>query len=186
MPALSVFLEDIDFDGSLLVTEIESYLATHSRVTAHPLVTKTTEELVREALGAQSPAPSSVRLPGGLWRILPDWALPLLRPMQGGTGRRITVDEHLMLTAAVLERWGWDKTPGHWRTLSGRRCLLGAQAVLFRLGYGDEETVDAAGRRLNNILQGRGIRAPYWDWNDDSCVSREQVFALIHEALGTK
>ncbi|WP_254047253.1 DUF6197 family protein [Streptomyces aureus] len=70
-------------------------------------------------------------------RILPDWVLnfPLLRQLHGA-GRQIGVAEHLELTALVIERYGWHR--GSLHSTSGRRCVLGAQAVLFRLGYGDE------------------------------------------------
>jgi hypothetical protein len=95
---------------------------------------------------------------------------------------RITPAQHLELTALVLERWGWDQTGNHWRTRGGRRCIAGAQAVLYRLGYGTEHTIDAAGRYLDDALQARGIRDVYWAWNEERHVGRDQALALVREA----
>lgn len=174
-----------------LVADIERYLAARGRTTAHPLVTASTDELVRTAL-ASLPAPpacgsrpaANAVLPGGIWRILPDRLLAL-HPARRGEGvarLRIATAEHLELTALVLEHWGWAKTPGHWRTASGARCILGAQAVVFRLGYGSQDTVAAAGAHIQNVLTGRGIREPYPQWNDARHVSRDQALAVVRDA----
>ncbi|MET9376259.1 hypothetical protein ABZX98_19235 [Streptomyces sp. NPDC002992] len=167
-------------DAAALVADIERYLAARTRTTAHPLITKTTAELVAEALGA-TPAAPILTPPSRALRILPDWALafPLLRQLHGA-GRNIEVAEHLELTALVIERYGW--TRGSLRTTSGRRCILGAQAVLFRLGYGDESTARAAGTRLQNRLAARGITQPFYAWNDASGRTQGEVLALVREA----
>ncbi|MFI0901806.1 hypothetical protein [Streptomyces sp. NPDC020983] len=190
---LNALLGDAAVDGLAveLVADIEHYLAARTRATAHPLVTATTDELVRDAL-ASLPAPTgrSARpengavLPGGIWRILPDRLLSL-HPARRGEGvqrLRISVAEHLELTALVLEKWGWAKTPSHWRTPGGRRCILGAQAVIFRLGYGTEDTAAAAGVQIQNVLAARGIREPYHQWNDARHVSRDQVLRVVRDA----
>jgi hypothetical protein len=171
----------IDVDG--LVRDIEQYLAARTRTTAHPLVTKTTQELIAEALGTVSApgAAPELQLPGRMLRLLPDWvlAVPLVRRRHGG-GRHITVAEHLELTALVIEQYGW--AHGTHRTASGRRCILGAQAVLFRLGYGDESTVDRAAQRLQAVLAARGCTLTYAKWNDLPDRTQGEVLALIRTA----
>lgn len=177
-------VQQIDVDG--LVREIEQYLAARTRTTAHPLVTKTTQELVAEALGT-TPATEGAavtELPGRMLRILPDWVLqvPIVRHRHGGAGQ-ITVAEHLELTALVIERYGWAQNTH--RTTGGRRCILGAQAVLYRLGHGDESTVAAAGQRLQAVLAARGCTLTYAKWNDIPGRTQSDVLALIREAART-
>ncbi|MGA5870680.1 DUF6197 family protein [Streptomyces cinereoruber] len=174
-------------EAALLIREIEQYLTARVRTTAHPLVTKTTAELIAEALG--TPALAAVLAPvlappARALRLLPDWALafPLLRQLHGA-GRHISVAEHLELTALVIERYGWHS--GALRSTSGRRCILGAQAVLFRLGYGDETTARAAGHHLQAALADRGISEPYHRWNDATGRTRTEVLALIRTAATT-
>lgn len=180
----------LDDDGRLLVAEIERYLTARRR-TAHPLVTATTEELIRQALAelgtapaAAAPGPAASTLPRGLWRVLPDRLLAL-HPGRRGVGvarLRISTAEHLELTALVLERWGWSQTGSRIRTGSGRRCILGAQAAVFRLGYGTEDTAAAAGAHLNAVLRSRGIHRSYPAWNELRDVNRDQVLALVRDA----
>ncbi|MEE1813725.1 hypothetical protein PUR59_01545 [Streptomyces sp. SP18ES09] len=170
-------------ETALLVREIAQYLTARVRTTAHPLVTKTTAELIAEALGAPA-APMAAPVlsgPARALRILPDWVLnfPLLRQLHGG-GRHISVAEYLELTALVIERYGWHR--GALRSTSGHRCILGAQAVLFRLGYGDETTALAAGHRLQAVLTARGISEPYHRWNDATGRTREEALALVRTA----
>jgi hypothetical protein len=173
-----------------LVDDIERYLAARKR-TAHPLVTATTEDLVRTAL-ANLPAPAghSSRgrdngvLPGGIWRILPDRLLAL-HPARRGEGvqrLRITTAEHLELTALVLEKWGWSQTGRRIRSGTGQRCILGAQAVIYRLGYGTQDTAMEAGRHVQNVLTARGIRTPYPQWNELPNVDGRQALALVRDA----
>ncbi|MFJ4843709.1 hypothetical protein [Streptomyces sp. NPDC088746] len=173
----------VDVDAAQLVRDIEQYLAARTRTTAHPLVTKTTAELIAEALGtapAQAAA-AAPELPGRALRLLPDWVLrfPLVRHRHGGA-RHVTVAEHLELTALVIERYGWAQNTH--RTTSGRRCILGAQAVLFRLGIGDETTVAAAANQLQNALRSRGCTASYATWNDTPGRTEADVLALIRTA----
>lgn len=176
----------VDVDAAQLVRDIEQYLAARTRTTAHPLVTKTTAELIAEALGTPAPAETAaaLELPGRMLRVLPDWVLrfPLVRHRHGGA-RHITVAEHLELTALVIERYGWAQ--GTHRTTSGRRCILGAQAVLFRLGLGDETTVAAAANRLQAVLAARGCTLPYARWNDFPGRTETDVLALIRTAART-
>ncbi|MFF7023028.1 hypothetical protein ACFY97_18745 [Streptomyces klenkii] len=169
-------------DGLRLVAAIEEYLAgVASRRTAHPLVSKPTAELVQEALGAQpaaGPAPQ-LRVPGRLAGLLPDWALPGLRGRHGA-GRQVGVVEHLELTGLLIERHGWAQ--GRLRSWQGGRCILGAQMVLYRLGYGDEATAVAAGRRIQVVLAGRGIDQPFHEWQDRGGRTEAEVLCLIRQA----
>ncbi|WP_330435525.1 hypothetical protein OIC43_31025 [Streptomyces sp. NBC_00825] len=172
----------VDIDATGLVREIELYLAARTRTTSHPLVTKTTTALIAEALGTEAPAAApALELPGRMLRILPDWVLcfPIVRHRHGGA-RQITVAEHLELTALVIERYGWAQ--GTHRTTSGRRCILGAQAVLYRLGLGDESTVAAAAQRLQTVLRARGCTLTYAAWNDLPDRSQGEVIALVRTA----
>jgi hypothetical protein len=183
-------LPDLDlFDGIAdeLAAEAEAFLASQRR-TAHPLVSLTTAELVAQALGTvpagPTPAEVGVSLPRGLWRVLPDRLLAL-HPARRGEGvarLRITTTEHLQLTALLLERWGWAQTDRRIRTATGRRCILGAQYTVYRLGYGTHDTATAAGHRLNHVLRARGEWRDYPQWNEQPHVTRDQVLALVHEA----
>ncbi|MFC8020538.1 DUF6197 family protein [[Kitasatospora] papulosa] len=182
-PPTTVAEPVIDFDGML--RDIEQYLAARTRTTAHPLVTKTTQQLIDEALGAPAPAATSaIELPGRLLRLLPDWVLsvPVVRHRHGN--RPVTVAEHLELTALVIERYGW--TQGKHRTRSGRACILGAQAVVFRLGIGDQSTVDRAGQRLQAVLRNRGCTLAYHRWNDLPDRTAAEVIALVRTAARTE
>jgi len=175
-------------DAALLVREIEQYLAARGRATAHPLVTATTEELVRAALAELDSEPHHFdpgpQLPGGLWKVLPDRLLALHPGRRGEVVERlrITAAEHLELTALVLERWGWAQTGGRIRTTGGRRCILGAQRVLFALGYGTQDTAITAGAHLNAALRARGIHQPYPAWNELPGVDQDQVLTLVRDA----
>ncbi len=97
-----------------------------------------------------------------------------------GTRRAVTVAQHLELTALVLQRYGW--TQRSLRTAGGRRCILGAQAVLYRLGYGDERTAEEAGRWIQGVLRRRGISSPYWAWQDGPGRTEVEVLHLLREA----
>jgi hypothetical protein len=178
---------DLTVDAASLIADIEAYLADQAPKTAHPLVTKTTAELVAEALTAPAAAEPDtgapvLTAPHRLWRIIPDWALALTPARRlHGAGRHITVTQHLELTALVLQQYGWNHRG--LRTTSGRRCILGAQAVLYRLGYGDENTAIAAGQAMQNVLRRRGIDEPYHSWNDRPGRDLGEVLQLIREAI---
>ncbi|GAA0454104.1 hypothetical protein ACFQ2B_27805 [Streptomyces stramineus] len=166
--------------GPVLVREIEAFLAGQRR-TAHPLVSKSTAELVAEALGSVATpvlAPA-LTVPGGFLRFLPDWALPAVRSAHGA-GRRVGVVEHLELAALVIERHGW--VQGRLRDRRGGRCLVGAQAVLLRLGYGDESTARAAARQLQAVLAARGLDQPYHEWQDHPDRTQSEVLYLLRQA----
>lgn len=180
---------DLTVDAASLIADIEAYLADHAPRTAHPLVTKTTAELVAEALRGPDAAPAettpALTAPSRLWRIIPDWALALTPARRlHGAGRTITVTQHLELTALVIQQYGWHR--GGLRSRGGARCIVGAQAVLYRLGYGDEETAIAAGKRLQDVLRRRGIDEPFHAWNDRSQRDLGDVLGLIREAASDR
>ncbi|MEE1813538.1 hypothetical protein PUR59_00535 [Streptomyces sp. SP18ES09] len=177
---------DLTVDAATLIADIEAYLAQQAPKTAHPLVTKTTAQLVAEALAAPETGPDTgtpvLTAPRRLWRIVPDWALALTPARRlHGAGRQITVQQHLELTALVLQQYGHHR--GGLRSRGGRRCILGAQAVLYQLGYGDEDTAVAAGRAMQNVLQRRGIDDAYHRWNDRPGRTEGEVLQLIREAI---
>lgn len=180
---------DLGIDADALVQEIERYLAARVRTTAHPLVTKSTDDLVAEALTqlgmAPAPAePDAPRLtpPSALLRRLPDWvlSLPLMRAWHGG-GRSITAAEHLELTALMIERHGWNQ--GAERGQKGQLCIWGAQFVLFRLGYGDHDTLRRSSQFLQTTLGSEA--GSYEVWNDRPGRTRDQVLRLVRAAAAT-
>ncbi|WP_262062632.1 hypothetical protein [Streptomyces sp. STR69] len=174
----------IDVDG--LVVEIERYLAARTRTTAHPLVTKTTQELIDEALRGLASAPAAngspqLAPPPAFLRRLPDWALsiPLVRNRFGAGGRQMNTAEHLELTALVIERWGWAKDGD--RGERGEVCIRGAQFVLLRLGYGDADTLHRASTHLHQVLA-RGCGGSFVAWNDAPGRTKQQVLTLLRTA----
>ncbi|MEU8977634.1 hypothetical protein [Streptomyces sp. NPDC048309] len=174
----------IDVDG--LVVGIERYLAARTRTTAHPLVTKSTQELIDEALRGIAPAPAAtgarVLAPPSAWlRHLPQWALsiPLVRNRWGAGARQLTAAEHLELTALVIERWGWTQEAD--RGEKGEVCIRGAQFVLLRLGYGDADTLHRADVHLHQVLAPTG-GGSFVAWNDVPGRTRDQVLALLRTA----
>lgn len=179
-------------DGKQFVAEIEQFLA--RRATQRAMIPAATpvrrntiglppvDELIAQAGIVTGPAPRQTKdrsLPGGVWKMLPDWALAARR----GPRRQITVTEHLQLTALVIQRYGWCSSG--LRSRSGRRCILGAQAVLYRLGYGDQDTAMAAGRVMDRILRARGLRSgwSYHEWNDMPGRTEGEVLCLLREAI---
>lgn len=207
--------------GEVLALEVERYLAARTRATAyeepcpacagsdtecghcggggsrpachtaHPLITKTTANLVAEALGTvpeddepddEPPfRPLSAASPlTGAWRLLPDAWLRIRRPRGAVNYRPLTVAQHLELTAAILER-DWSQTGGRGRRLT-RRCILGAQVALYAMGYGDAQTAEAAGTYINLALREAGQAGPYEGWNEVPGRTRDQVLALVRAA----
>lgn len=184
-------LPNVDLDlfeelADELAAEAEAWLTDPDR-TAHRLVTLPTTQLVAQAVGAvPAGVEAPVTLPGGLWRVLPDWLLAL-RPRRGDLLERLRISPagHLALTAEVLERWGWAHTQTRHtarRTFGGRRCILGAQRVVHHLGYGTEHTASEAGRLMNGILAQRGETRTYHEWNESPRVTADMALALVREA----
>jgi hypothetical protein len=175
MAVFEAALADLDFGVG---DEVEAWLQDPSR-TAHRLVTLPTAQLVAQAIGTPAvEAATSPVLPGGLWRILPDRLLTL-RPHRHV---QVTVGQHLALTATVLERWGWGQTGRRRHTPTGRRCIRGAQYVVWCSGYGDEQDAIEAARQIQGALARRGYDMPYTQWNDLPSTTREQALGLVREA----
>jgi hypothetical protein len=170
-----------------LVDQIEAWLHDPDR-TAHPLVTAPTTALVDQALADLAPPDlDGIRLPGGLWKVLPDRLLSLHPARRGEAVQRlrITVPDHLDLTATVLEQWGWAQTRTRIRTARGRRCILGAQYTVFRLGYGTHDTAVTAGHHITTELRRRGVRLPLEQWNDQPHITAQQVIGVVRTAATT-
>jgi hypothetical protein len=158
--------------------EVEAWLADPAR-TAHRLVSVPTAQLVAQAIGTPAvEAAAGPVLPGGLWRILPDRLLTL-RPHRRV---QVTVAQHLALTAHVLDRWGWGQTGRRRHTPTGRRCIRGAQYVVWCSGYGDEQDAIEAARQIQGALARRGYDMPYTQWNDLPSTTSEQAIGLVREA----
>lgn len=180
----------IDIDISRFIADTERYVAAHAPAigprTAHRLITKTTAQLVAEALGtptaAADPAPV-LQAPPAMLRHFPNWALglPMVRSRFGGGGQHVTVAQHLNLTAAVIERWGWAQ--GCLRTRNGI-CIEGAQFVLLRLGYGNGDTLHAATNHLHQLFTNAGAGS-LTAWNDHPDRTQVQVLNLLNLAART-
>lgn len=186
---------DLDLElivqGERLVLEVERYLTARPRATVHPLVTKSTDQLVSEALAAvdddqehgvpapavQAAAASPLR---GIWRFVPDSLLRMRRPRGPVNYRPLTVAQHLELTAAILER-DWAHTGTRVRWLH-RRCVLGAQVALYAMGYGDAMTANAAGDYITAVLRQRSQHLPFEDWNELPGRTHDQVLDVVRTA----
>lgn len=164
---------DADLDSA---DRVEAWLHDPTR-TAHRLVSVPTGVLVEQALGVPAGERATEVLPRGVWRVLPDRLLALRRTRQA-----VTVAEHLHLTAAVLTEWGWARSGGRRRTVGGRRCILGAQYAVYRLGYGTEQDVAEAGRQIQGALTNRGVTMPYPHWNELPTTTRAQALSLVRDA----
>jgi hypothetical protein len=178
--------------GELLALEVERYLTARTRATAHPLVTKTTDQLVTEALTAvdiedgqehEVPAPAAPAMASplsGIWRFVPDSLLRIRRPRGPVNYRHVTITQHLELTAAILER-DWAHTGTRVRRLH-RRCVLGAQVALYAMGYGDAMTANAAGDYITAVLRQRSQHLPFEDWNELPGRTHDQVLDVVRTA----
>ncbi|MET9484785.1 hypothetical protein [Streptomyces sp. NPDC006638] len=169
----------IDVDG--LIADFERYLAAQARpVTAHPLLSKTTAELVAEALGTvQAPAAGSapvLKLPGAWVSRLPRWAQGSLKSVYGG-GRSISASDCLDLAALVVDR-AW--TQGDLRGRRGAVCIDGALSFLLSTGYGDIHTGRQAAAFLQSTLGDQA--GAYTVWNDRPGRTRAEVVRLIRTA----
>jgi hypothetical protein len=161
-------------EPNTLVAEIEFWLRHR---TAHPLVSTPTAELVSQAL-QNVPAPA-LSAPSRAWKWLPDRTLRRLGKTR--SQRHVSDRELIGLAAMVLEKYGWTGA-GKTRTRSGCRCIAGAFRLLVDLGYGDMDTVRAAGERLDAALRASGQRGPYYEWNDRPGRSPAQVKELLGAA----
>ena len=176
-------------EGVDVVAEVTRYRAAQRperapvRELVSPAALGTDEPYALPSALAGNP-PAAVTLPRGLWRVLPDRLLSL-HPARRGEAvarLRITPAEHLALTALVLEQWGWAQAGDRIRTAGGRRCILGAQRVVFCLGYGTEDTATTAGDHINTVLRARGVALPYSRWNEQPHVSADHALTVLRAA----
>lgn len=161
---ITISQQDLD----QLIGDIEQHLATAPAPTKPGIPQPDAAELVRQTGIATGPAwrqktpraraTPEIDLPGRLRSML-----PRRRPR---TVQHVSVARHLELTLEVLERYGWARTGSGVVTVTGRRCILGAQLALLSLGVGDRDTLDRAGGYLNHTLRARGVTAAYYDWNE--------------------
>jgi hypothetical protein len=117
-----------------------------------------------------------IDLPGRLRAMIPE-------PLHRRRSTYVTVARHLELTLEVLERYGWARTGDNWRTVGGRRCILGAQMLLLALGYGDRDTLNRAGGYLNVELRQRRVTNPYYEWNEAPGRTYDDVRHLLGSTI---
>jgi hypothetical protein len=171
-------------DLNRLIAGVEQYLAEAAPPAKPGLVHAPVDDLIEQAGIQKGPAwrkPRAKRrtpeidLPGRLRAMLPE-------PLHRRRPTHTSVARHLELTLEVLERYGWAKTGNNWRTLSGRRCILGAQMLLLALGIGNDDTLQRAGGYLNTELRKRGITNPYHEWNEAPGRTYDDVRHLLTTA----
>lgn len=126
------------------------------------LLTKTTDELVAEAL-ASIPADVPVErpLPGRLGAILPDRLHAWRRIGQPDCKPSI----QLTVARRVLEEWGWQNTPYRLRDARGARCVCGAILAAERLGYGSRDTTETSAGLVLTHLRRQGWSGLIGPWN---------------------
>lgn len=145
--------------------------AAFDRITALAPVSKTVDQLVAEAGIATGPAPTPLRLPGRVRRILPVRRIITSKP-----------SDVLTVAQAVLEQWGWQNRPHHLRDLRGRRCICGAICAAYDLGYGLDWQAERAAWHVLRVLRGQGWPHLIGDWNQVSGRTAGQAIAVVSEA----
>lgn len=141
------------------------------------LLTKTTDELVAEAL-ASIPAdvPVERRLPGRLGAILPDRLHAWRRIGQPDCKPSV----QLAVAAQVLREWGWQRRPYRLRDARGARCVCGAILAAERLGYGSRATTEiSAGLVLAHLRRYEAWAGLIGPWNRQPGRTAEQAVALL-------
>lgn len=148
---------------------------------ARPLLTKTVDELMSEALRAvpdHGTRPEmEVRLPGRLSAMFPE---RMLRRYP----RRLDYPPSVQLHVAgvVLREWGWQQEPHHLRNRRGARCVCGAICTAVALGIGGERAAHQAAWHVLVVLRGRGWPHLIGDWNQQPGRTAEQAIEVVAEA----
>ncbi|PBC72268.1 MULTISPECIES: hypothetical protein [unclassified Streptomyces] len=143
---------------------------------AAPVRTKTTRQLVDEALRGLPPVTSET--PSWSHRLLPATVRGLLADLglwQDPTPQRPSV--HLEQVLAVLRRYGWCQSLDV--TATGRLCIRGAMNVLEKTGHVTPQARDRAVHYLQQTLHQAGITMQYFAWND----LPDQQFSTIQTLL---
>ena len=140
------------------------------------LLTKTTDELVAEAL-ASIPADVPVErpLPGRLGAILPDRMHAWRRIGQPDCKPSV----QLGAAARVLREWGWQRQPYRLRDARGARCVCGAILAAERLGYGSRATTETSGGLVLTYLRQQGWAGLIGPWNRAPGRTAEQAVTLL-------
>ncbi|MDH6136335.1 hypothetical protein P3T37_005760 [Kitasatospora sp. MAA4] len=154
-------------DGSILIEEIEAYLA------SLPAPARTPVPYV-------CPLGSTVQL----WNA--GYAVPrttLLDRLARRPARPVpvTAAEHLRLASRYLLSAGW--LQGALWDDAGRVCLLGAQAAVLAHGYGTAATVLTARTQLMEVLHATGRPTPSPDeYNDRPTTRQADIHLLLDRA----
>lgn len=144
------------------------------------LVTKTTAELVAEALRSlpkHGTRPAiDVRLPGRISRALPDWAHRTRADLSHKPSTQLAV------SAEILRKWGWQQREHRLRDGRGRRCICGAICTAVTgLGIGSIDSAHtAAGYVLAELREKHSWNALIGDWNQRVCRTPEQAIELVN------
>lgn len=129
------------------------------------LRTKTTQQLVAEALATLPAYPAAPDTPSWGHRLLPApvrsvladlgmWQNPAPQPPS----------THLVQVLAVLHRYGWCQSLDV--TATGRLCIRGAQNLLQKTGRVTPHARDRAVDYMQETLAAAGIRMQFFAWND--------------------
>ncbi|WP_042383082.1 DUF6197 family protein [Streptacidiphilus melanogenes] len=152
---LPLLLPDLSFvaDGGTLVREVEAYLAS-------------------------LPAPARtfpVPPPNPYGTVAAAWDLGMVRPVPNWLDRirhrtpaptPTDTATHLRLVARYITAHGW--TQGRLWDANGAVCLLGAQLMVLRAGYGTPDTASRARVLLMEQFVAQGAFRSVDDWNDRS------------------
>ncbi|MFG2825788.1 hypothetical protein ACGFX4_40960 [Kitasatospora sp. NPDC048365] len=154
-------------DGSTLVAEIETYLASlpaPARLTV-PYVCPLGSTVQRWNAGLPVPRPT----------LLDRLANRPARPVE------VSVADHLRLSSRYLAEVGW--VQGAMWDSAGRVCLLGAQAAVLAHGYGTAYTVRRARVQVMEVLHatGRPVSSPDV-FNDLPATRQSDVHQLLDRA----
>ncbi|MER7849571.1 hypothetical protein ABTZ03_37185 [Kitasatospora sp. NPDC096077] len=157
----------VTVDGSGLVAEIESYLASLPAPARIPV--------------PYVPVLGSTLQPWNAGYLVP--RLTLLDRITHRPARPVPVSAagHLRLTSRYIDAFGW--LQGAMWDSFGRVCLLGAQAAVLAHGYGTPGTVTTARVQMMEILHatGRPVRSPD-EYNDRPTTRQADIHQLLDRA----
>ncbi|WP_330479970.1 hypothetical protein OG301_39195 (plasmid) [Streptomyces platensis] len=145
---------------------------------AAPLPSKTTRQLVDEALRGLRPAAPVA--PSWSHRVLPAAVRGLLADLgwwQDPTPQLPST--HLDQVLAVLRRYGWCQSMDV--TATGRLCIRGAQNLLEKTGYVTPEARQRAVHYMHQTLAQAGVAMQFFAWND----LPDQRFSAVQTLLET-